>query len=340
MRGFQSSREGVEDWFWCPKHERGESDTDSIGDGAISSGDDGVSEGVPQVEPTAVEVSLEFDPRQSQCTVAFRMLEGVSLVEIFHRRACVMRFVPLIVRGAYRMAMRIALQEVVTGRDQNSEGRVSRGWKLFTLLPRLLLHRPPRGGLVPKRQLEERFRLFPQGEWGELLVRSSSIDAQAHQLSSRRRRRHRQDDEERRCDRARSLVHMGEFSAARRDLEAAPVAPGTMATLRKLTDPERRPPVAREELCQLFQNELFSSTQRNFWCVLRKARRGAAAGPSGMTADLLFPILENERDSTLLVEVASSLATGNVSEIIDGIRLGRMMACGGIVVPVSGKNDG
>ena len=65
-----------------------------------------------------------------------------------------------------------------------------------------------------------------------------------------RRRRHRQDEEERRCDRARSLVHMGELSAARRALEAAPVAPGTMATLRKLTDPERRPPVAREELCQ------------------------------------------------------------------------------------------
>ena len=46
-----------------------------------------------------------------------------------------------------------------------------------------------------------------------------------------------------------------------------------------------------------------------------------------MTADHLFPILENERDSMLLVEMASSLATGNVpSEIIDGIRLGRMTA--------------
>ena len=180
------------------EHERGESDTDSIGDGAISSGDDGMSDIVPQVEPTAVEVPVEFDPRPSQCNAAFRILEGVSLVEIFHRRACVMRSVPFVVRGAYRMAMRIALHQVVTGRDQNSEVRVSRGWKLSTLLPRLLLHRPPRGGLVPKRQLEERFRLFQQGDWRELVARSSSIDAQAHQLSSRRRRRHRQDDEERR----------------------------------------------------------------------------------------------------------------------------------------------
>ena len=123
---------------------------------------------VPQVEHTAAEVPVGFDPRPSQYNVAFRMLEGVSLVEIFHRRACVMRSVPLVVRGSYRKAMRVALQEVVTGRDQKSEVRVSRGGKLFTLLTRLLLHRPPRGGLVPKRQLEERFHLFQQSEWREL----------------------------------------------------------------------------------------------------------------------------------------------------------------------------
>ena len=37
---------------------------------------------------------------------------------------------------------------------------------------------------------------------------------------------------------ARSRVQMGELSAARGALEAFPVAPGTMATLAKLTDPE------------------------------------------------------------------------------------------------------
>ena len=311
-----------------------ESDTESIENVANTSDEDGLSEGDPQgaaVEPSAVEDPVELDLRPSQFTAGFRVLEGVSLVEIFHRRACVMRSVPIIVRGAYRMAMRIALQEVVTGRVQNSEARVSRGWKLFTLLPRLLLHRPPRGGLVPKRQLEERFRLFQQGEWGELLARSSSVDAQAHQLSSRRRRRQQQDNEERRCDRARSLVHMGELSAARRALEAAPVAPGTMATLRMLTDPERRPPVAREELCQevadAIPDRAFDLDPAEFLVCLRTARRGAAAGPSGMTADHMFPILENERDSMLLVEVVSSLATGNVpTEIIDAIRLGRITA--------------
>ena len=184
---------------------------------------------------------------------------------------------------------------------------------------------------MPKEQVEERFHLFQQGEWVELLARSTANDAQAYQLSSTRRRRHKQDEEERRSDRARSLVHMGELSAAGRALEAAPVAPGTTATLRKLRDPERRPPVAREELCQEVVNAVperaFQLDPEEFLVCLRTARRGAAAGPSGMAADHLFPILENGRDSMLLVEMVSTLATGKVpTEIIDGIQLGRLTA--------------
>ena len=79
-----------------------------------------------------------------------------------------------------------------------------------------------------------------------------------------------------------TLVHMGELSAARRASEAAPLAPGTMATLRKLTDPERRPPVAREELCQEVVDAVperpFQLDSEEFLVCLRKARRGAAAG--------------------------------------------------------------
>ena len=183
---------------------------------------------------------------------------------------------------------------------------------------------------MPKKQLEERFRFFQLGEWMELLAKSSSIDAQAHQLSSRRRRRQQQGDEERRSDRARSLVHMGELSAARGALEATPVAPGTMA-MRKLTDPAKRPPVAKVELCQevvdAVPERAFQLDPEEFLVCFRTTRQGSAAGPSGMTADHLFPILENDRDSILLVVVVSSLATRNViTEIIDGIRLGRMTA--------------
>ena len=55
-------------------------------------------------------------------------------------------------------------------------------------------------------------------------------------------------EDEARAARALSLVHMGELSAARQALEGAPLAPGTHATLRALTDPERRPAFPREPL--------------------------------------------------------------------------------------------
>ena len=68
-----------------------------------------------------------------------------------------------------------------------------RAWKLF--LPRLLLHRPPRGGLVPKSRLHK----------------SNSCADQAAVASRRRRRRDRGDDPQRRADRAEALVQMGEI---------------------------------------------------------------------------------------------------------------------------------
>ena len=43
--------------------------------------------------------------------------------------------------------------------------RASRGWKLFLLLPRLLLHRSPRGGKIPKAQLQRRMEAFSRGDW-------------------------------------------------------------------------------------------------------------------------------------------------------------------------------
>ena len=46
-----------------------------------------------------------------------------------------------------------------------------------------------------------------------------------------------------------------------------------------------------------------------------------------MTSDHLFPVLESDADSELLVQVSSLLAVGNVlEEIIEAIRLGRMTA--------------
>ena len=56
------------------------------------------------------------------------------------------------------------------------------------------------------------------------------------------------DDEAHRAARAFSKVQLGELSAARQALEGAAVAPGTLATLAALTNPEKRPPVPRQPI--------------------------------------------------------------------------------------------
>ena len=172
----------------------------------------------------------------------------------------------------------------------------TRGWKFLLLLPRMILFRPGRGGSVPRSKLEARITSFQRGLWFDLLAEGASCAERVQTQSVRRRCRQQHDDEWKRAARALSLVQMGELSAARQALEGAPVAPGNMAILRALTDPEKRPPLPREELSRAVAEaqptEQFELDSVEFLICLRRARRGAAAGPSGMTSDHLFPVLE------------------------------------------------
>ena len=149
---------------------------------------------------------------------------------------------PVFLRGQYRSAMRFALEEAHRAREQRDEMGSTRAWKLFLLLPRLLLHRPLRGGLIPKGQLQERFADFAAGRWAHLQQQSRRCAELAAVASRRRRRRRGENDIQRRADRAEALVQMEELSAGRHALEGAALAPGSEATLHELQNPVRRPP--------------------------------------------------------------------------------------------------
>ena len=119
--------------------------------------------------------------------------------------------------------------------------------------------------------------------------------------ASRRRRR--------RAARALRFVQLGEASSARQALEGAEVVPGTLDTLNQLRDENRRPLAASpvpEDIVNARPDHHFSLDCEQFLLNLRSSKRGAAAGPSGMTADHLMLLLETERDSAKLFDLASS----------------------------------
>ena len=205
-----------------------------------------------------------------------------------------MKSVPHFVKGPFRNALKLALEEAST----QDEVRQVRGWKLLMLLPRMVLHRGPRGGLVPKSKLVERLELFSQGEWQSLLEASAECDQQA--AVSRRRSRHRtRDNDERRAARAEMLVGMGELSSARQALEGAEFGPWRSTNIEHSAKSSATTPALRDPFAPGFG--LLPTTDevqvgpRPIQLNLRTARKGAAGGLSGMTTEHLRPLSEDGR---------------------------------------------
>ena len=143
---------------------------------------------------------------------------------------------------------------------------------------------------MPKKKLQDRL-----AEWAQLVEASLDWSQLKAQSSTRRRRREQKDELSRRAERALGFVQMGELSTARQALEGTRLAPGNDETLQVLRDPEKHPPLPRETLSEAVRSadpDPFELDGELFLQCVRSSRRGAAGGPSGMTAEHLQPILE------------------------------------------------
>ena len=108
---------------------------------------------------------------------------------MFDRRAPVMKNVPHFLRGAFRNCLRLAMEEAC----QRDTVRCERGWKLFMLMQRMLLHRPPRGGNIPRHKLQERFDSFGRRQWA-MLLRQAIESVENITIVQRRGHRQQGDD--------------------------------------------------------------------------------------------------------------------------------------------------
>ena len=179
---------------------------------------------------------------------AFVSLDAIDIEEDFQRRAVVMRSPPKFLERAYVSALRVAMEEIQRGRQVNDETGRSRGWKLFLSIPRMLFHGAPRGGLIPKNRLRERFAQFADGRWIILILASWEVCTAASLLKSSKIANNPTRLSVR-AERARVLASLvGELFAARQALEGAALAPGDEVTLAALRDRQRRPRERREPI--------------------------------------------------------------------------------------------
>ncbi|CAK0884260.1 unnamed protein product, partial [Prorocentrum cordatum] len=195
---------------------------------------------------------------------------------------------------------------------------------------------------IPKEQLLERFTRFEAGDWAQLLTEAQpgpprrpperDANGQSRAPEARRGRAPDEDEELRsRCERARELIRLGEVSAARQALTASAVAPGTQATLDELRDPARRLQQPREQLSERAARAppqcLASLEPDRLLTNVRRSRRGAAPGPSGMTGEHLQTLLDDEHCCDLLHHAATLLARAEIpGPVAEALRLGRLTA--------------
>ena len=129
-----------------------------------------------------------FVPHARTTTAGFASLNEVDLAEVF---LCD-EIHPEVHAWCISWGMKLSLQEIQRGSAANNSIVETPGWKLFFLLPRLLLFTPLRGGLVPRGKLQERMSKFASGEW-ELLFRLS-LESSLQGISANCKRRRRQRD--------------------------------------------------------------------------------------------------------------------------------------------------
>ena len=254
---------------------------------------------------------------------ALRSLDDLDLAHTLRVRVSTFQGAPRRLQGVLAFALRLGLTEICD-HPANTDPAQARGWKLFLLAPRMLCYRSRPGERAEPSDLDRRATMFRNGQWHQLLGEAASSFHPTAPSSS-------VPSADARASRAASLAHQGELSAAARSLVAEPLAPLSSATLAELRNPSRRPQVRHrplsDDVASFQPDELLHVDATRFLQNLRRARRGAAAGPSGCTNEHLRVLLESESDSRLLCDAASLLASARVPPLImDGLRVGRLVA--------------
>ena len=222
-----------------------------------------------------------------------------------------MKSVPFVM---FRRALRLAMDEVFEGWESHSVLRQERVWNLFFLVPRMLLSRRPRGGLIPRNKLEFRLAAFAAGHWIELIDACGEMCWKAKEAMVRRSRR--QGSMDMNVARAERLAMMGESVGNNAESSTARIWLQATTLQGTLTRQDRRPALPREPPPRDLMEKVHGSTMKKCAKNFCSARRGAAPGPSDMTTEHLFPLFESTNDTQAFCQLGNLLAQGSATRSV------------------------
>ena len=268
----------------------------------------------------------------------WRYLEPIDLIAELLREVQTLQAVPFCIRESFSRIQTQALAHIkqtkatlsrtrgVPADDERRAIAHINAWKLFLLLPRLVLHKARRGGEAGERELRRRVTLFDAGEWGQLLDR-----AHATQQGMEVRSQGEEQREKQRLVKVMDLIQRGELSHAARTLKAAGFASATASTLEELRNPELRPREPSEAIPESALDAQpavpISLSKDVFGIVLRQSRRGKSSGLSGCRNEYLRICLENDCSFDLLHAAAQDLARAEVpEEVVRALALSKLTA--------------
>ena len=165
--------------------------------------------------------------RKEQPVQPWEVLDDVNLADVFQQRHAVLQSCPVHLRGRFRHIARIALEARSDASLAHDTAKETRAWKLFCLLPFLLLRRPVGNERVCKAELNSRFDCCSEGRFDVLVRELSNVQENGSHRSTVM-------DSQTRAKAACQRVRMGEVSRARQCLTGAALAPGTQETLQEM----------------------------------------------------------------------------------------------------------
>ena len=250
----------------------------------------------------------------------WQQLEHISLETIFRQDVVTVQDVPRWFRANLRRAFGVALRQ---WRQCGS----SESWKLFLLIPQMLLRPTQARGQEGKAIYAQRMAAFDAGQWGELLAEAASESDRPRGRKIDRRA----NSEELIQEQVQRKIEKGELSRARLQLESRGLAPGTPATLAQLRNEDLRPrtltaplPDGLQEFEPRSQVRLSS---RAVMAALRSAGRGSARDLAGMRFEHLRVLLEDDDSWDQFVALAEAFAQARVPEdIAAAVAKGRLTA--------------